>query len=181
MSTKNLHIKLAKALLAVASQEKIEDTLLDQLSSLKELLHNNDLQNVLKKVSYLEFKHIREFVSEAFEKHFHTLIVNLLILLVAHRATSVFPLVHRTYRGLYLKKHNIDDITFVTARELSDKEKDYFKSKFEHERKSPFKIQFTHDDKLFAGVQMYENGKLMDMSAKHRLEIIRRELLKVSL
>ena len=180
MKKTNLHIKLARALMVLANEKKIQKEMMEELNSLSDCLQNKDILKVLNSISGLAVDQVHSLVKKTFKGHLSDYLVNLLVMLISGRQLPLLVETKNVYQKLYFAAEGIDDVVLTTARKLSAEEQELLSDKFNTGKKKA-SVRFEVADDLIGGVSVCLNGKLSDHSLKNYLEFLRRGLLQDNL
>lgn len=179
MEKKDLHLKLGKALYKVALKNNLEERIFAELEALLPLLKEENFLNYCKQLSFVDKKHLQKIISTTFGDQLREPVQNLLIILIVQRAVTSFPLLYQTYKKEYFKNQNILDIMVCSGYLLDEnQQKDITKKLQAAKGNNKIHIKFTYNPELIAGIQIYEDGKLTDFTAKHYLQTLKNQLLK---
>jgi F-type H+-transporting ATPase subunit delta len=175
MKKGTLHLKLAKTIFALAKKHDKAQLYYDQLEQLAALVSDRELVGVLDRVSGLEQSKLVDILQKSLPKTIAGEIFNLLVMLVSSRQVVILPAIKTAYQKFYFEAEGISDFLVCSSRELDSAEQDKIQSSLGKSGKAH--VEFSVDSGLIGGIQIYENGRLMDYSVKSQLEQLRRLLL----
>jgi len=181
MITLSFHLKFGQSLFRAATHYKAEEKVLADLGTVLELFQDKELKNTYQQLSYLPADASRKVITDTFKDKFHTLVVNLLVLLAQRNALKTLPKIEQVYRDAYHKSKGIVEMTIRTSRKFSQDEERNFIQKLQSKKHQPLSVRFEHDPALIAGVQVYEKSYLTDYSARNYLETLKKHLLSQQL
>jgi len=170
-----LQIKFAKALYRLAADQQQTEQYFQQLKELAALAADKKLVEALTALSFAEVDKILEVLKGLFGKNLSPAVLNMMTLLVANRQVRLLPDIARIYQKTYFEAENIKDVLIFTSRDLSEHESADLSKQLN--AKNKVHLNFKVDQDLIGGLQIYENGRLTDLSLKNQLEYLRRELL----
>lgn len=152
----------ATALFSVATQENMEQQMLNELVSLSEIFENNtDYLKLMDSPIVVHEKKIA-LLQEVFGNSICLYNLNLLQILVDNlRFNLICPIVGE-FKALYNEKNNIISVTALTATAISDNLKDKLKAKIEKITNKTANMRFEIDEKILGGVKVKINNSEID-------------------
>ncbi len=172
--TKNLHLKLGKLLFALAEKNhSLEETFL-QLKILNKLFADKKLQFKVKYLNRIEVKILSQFAKE--DLQLNELMKNLLVILWKSKLIDLLPKILEIFKKNYFSKVKISEMELIIARQFSEQEMENIIKKLKAKTEKKLEISIKISDNLIGGIQIFNNGKLTDLSIKARLTQLKQVL-----
>ena len=165
----------AASLFSLAEDEKLCDVFMEQLSEIDVIIRENKEYIVLVDSPTLSLEQRTSLIDEAFSSA-HEYVINFLKLLCEKKCTHTFSDCVKEYKKLYNKKNNIENVTAITAVELSDELKAKLISKLEKEYGKKIQLETKVDKEILGGIILRTENSQTDASVRARLNAIKAQL-----
>lgn len=176
--TTTSHLQYARALYNLASRDKLEEQLWHELKALNDLFQHKKIEKLMGELVYYPQEIQEKMIDATFKAHVHTYLLHLLKLLALRKKIALLPKIYKSYSHLYHSAKGIDEVVISTARPLEKEEEHALIRQLEEKKKRKVTAHFEIKPELIGGVQMYENGYILDYSVQHYLEQLHRHLLQ---
>lgn len=173
--------RYAEALYELATERKIEEKLISELDTVKEVFDGNkELLDFLNHPR-IEFEKKKQLIDEAFQS-FDQLILNTLKLLVERHRINQIAAVADHYQTLYNDANGIVHATVYSVRALTDEEKTSLEEAFK-KRLNKQSITFSNevDTSLIGGVKVRIGNTIYDGSISGKLNRLKNRLMAANL
>lgn len=181
MNTKNTLIaqRYADALVRIAKEGKLTfEKISKDLNLVKEILTSSkDLNEVLvNPVVSIEDK--KEILDKVFSSEIDVLVINLLKLLIDKNKFNIFDEVLEAYNKSIDSVNNIKRILVTSAVTMPEDAKNRLKQKLEEKLKANVLLDLNINKDIIAGLVIKIDDNVIDMSLKHKLEDLSKNILK---
>lgn len=120
----------------------------------------------------------KEIIEKVFSSEINELIVNFLKVLVDKNRFDIFADVLDAYSKSLDKENNISRIQVTSAVEMSDDSKKKLKQKLEEKMKKNVVLDLDINPDIIAGLLIKIGDNIIDMSLKHKLEDLSKNITK---
>lgn len=173
--SKDLHLKLGKAIFERAVKDGNSIKVFNNLQSLNNLFYKREVVRQLNNLAFADDFKLRETVHKAFEDSLENTVFELLILLIKNQQVRLLRKIFAGYRRHHFEAREIREVKVRTARKLSEEEKAEISEKMKAESKRVH-LTFQSNSELIGGIQIYNQGRLTDYSIKNYLDYLRLNL-----
>lgn len=159
----------ANALFDLACEEKLEDKVLDDITSFCKVLRENPDYYKLLLTPAVSKEEKKKLLFDAFGFNYHKYTMNFMYMLCDNSSFSEILGCEETYRSLYNKLKGVTEVKVITAVQLDEKQKNDLISVIE--KKTGKKIILTEkiDSTLLGGIRLSFDGKEYDGSVAYHL------------
>lgn len=181
MNTKNTIIakRYADALIRIAKEGKLTfEKISKDLALIKEILsQSNDLKAVLvNPVVSVEDK--KEILDKVFSTEIDVLIINFLKLLTDKNKFTIFDDVLEAYSKLIDGIDNVKRVIVTSAVAMPEDAKSRLKQKLEEKLKANVVMDLNINKEIIAGLVIKIDDNIIDMSLKHKLEDLSKNIIR---
>lgn len=181
MNTKNKLIaqRYAEALVRIAKEGKLTfEKISKDLNLVKEILTSSkDLNEILvNPVVSIEDK--KEILDKVFSSEIDVLVINLLKLLTDKNKFNIFDEVLEAYNKSIDSVNNIKRVLVTSAVTMPDDAKNRLKQKLEEKLNANVVLDLNINKDIIAGLVIKIDDNVIDMSLKHKLEDLSRNILR---
>lgn len=181
MNTKNILIaqRYAESLVRIAKEGKLTfEKISKDLNLVKEILTSSkDLNEVLvNPVVSIEDK--KEILDKVFAEEIDVLVINLLKLLTDKNKFNIFDEVLDAYNKSIDSVNNIKRVLVTSAVTMPEDAKNRLKQKLEEKLKANVVLDLNINNEIIAGLVIKIDDNIIDMSLKHKLEDLSRNILR---
>lgn len=170
-----LATRYAIALYELSSEEKIEETVLNQLKQVQMIFENEtDFTKVLTQNQIS--KEEKKVLLEEIFSFTHPYVLNTLKLMLDKKRASHILEMCKSYRSLYAQKHKIIEGIAYTALKLSDQELRQIERELSEHENQAIVLTNRIDPKLIKGIKIRFGDKVIDASLQARIENLRQVL-----
>jgi F-type H+-transporting ATPase subunit delta len=169
----------AKAIMQLAAESSADKTVLENLRSVKEVLHlNPDFATVLRHpaVSPAEKK---QLIVSVFGGKVHELALRLLEMLADRRRLELIPHIEVECEKLWLERQNIAIGTLFYAEPPDARALAEIKERLQEKLGKTIELSEKEDKSLIGGFMLRVGDQIIDGSLKGRLQAIEKQLLSV--
>ncbi len=160
----------AQALYDVAKDTGKEDTILSEITDIKNLLINNSEFFEFLKTPVIEQKNKKEAFEDIFVGLISKEMLHFMYILIDKRRISKFLKIADIYADLTNESKNISTGTIFSAVNLSDEQIEDFEEKVSRLIGKKVKLKNIKDTFIIGGVKIFVEGKIIDATIKKRLE-----------
>jgi F-type H+-transporting ATPase subunit delta len=172
---KNLHLKLGKAVYDRALQDQNSKEVFDNLQSLNDLFKDLNVVRLFNNLAYADSDLIRKTVRESFDHPLENTVFELLVLLIQNHNVQLLPKIFAGFRRHRFEMLGIREVKIRTARVLSQDEKVAISNKMGF-KTGKLHITFQQQADLIGGMQIYDQGRLTDLSVRNYLNHLKTHL-----
>lgn len=172
---KDTHLKIGKALYEKTVKDNIEHKVFQDLQALNNLLHDQNIVRQLNNFTFAGNKKIADMVQKTFGDVFSKLVTELLIFLIENYEVTLLGKIFTVYNRHYFERQGISEVKLRTARELNTDEKEALAKKLGMDNEK-IHLTFQHNPNLIGGIQIYNQGRLTDLSIQNHLERLKNHL-----
>lgn len=173
--SKDLHLKLGKAIFEKAIKDKNSVRVFNNLQSLNNLFYRRQIVRQLNNLAFADDFKLRETVHKAFDNSLENTVFELLILLIKNQQVRLLQKIFAGYRRHHFETRQIREVKVRTARKLEAKEKEQITKQLKSEEKKVH-LTFQTNEELIGGIQIYNQGRLTDYSVRNYLEYLKLNL-----
>jgi len=177
---KNLHLKLGKAIYEKAVHDQNSKEVFDNLQMLNDLFKDLRIVQLFNNLAYADPDLIRKTISGAFDHPLENTVFELLFLLIQNHTVQLLPKIFAGFRRHRFEALGIREVKIRTARELDRQEKDAIAEKMGF-KSGKLHITFQHQADLIGGMQIYDQGRLTDLSIRNYLDHLKNHLNNVEI
>ena len=151
------------------NDKKLEKALKD-LYTVKSVFESNvELRLVLEHPN-INLDDKRNILTKLFNKVVEDEVLNLLLLTLERRRTSIVPSLFSFFKDRYYAEKNIDIAIVSSAKELSKDQLDQIKTRLETIFKKSLELETEIDEKLIAGIRVSVGDQVLDSSVRAKLK-----------
>ena len=162
-----------EGLYALCAEEKIERDVLQEMQTLKTVLHDNaDFIRLLGNMTLSKQERVR-IADEAFKGIVHEYVLNFLKILVERGAIHMFPDCADAYRACYNREHGVVEAEVTTAQPLNEDQRGKMIARLEKMTGREVVVKEKIDPSVLGGVLLQMDGKRYDNTVLHRLQAIK--------
>ncbi len=166
----------AFALFQIAKTENKLDLIEDELNEIKEVLSGNlELKKVISSPTISKEK--KKAVCGEILKEFSPITFNWLYMLIDLERESMLSSIIEDYSRLAYSVRKRAIAKVITAVSLSEEQAKKVKEKLSFASKKNITLREIVDPSIIGGIIVYMDGRIIDGSIKHRLEILRQKLV----
>ncbi len=176
MARKDIHLKLGKALYEKAVKDRIEHQVFHDLQSLNNLFYDRQIVRQLNNLAFAGSSKIVKTIGTTFGDSFSEPVTELLIFLIENYEVPLLGKIFAGYRRHYFEKQGIREVKLRTARELDSQERELIAKKMGLDN-DKVHLTFRHAPDLIGGIQIYDQGRLTDLSVRNHLDKLRNHLI----
>lgn len=168
------------ALYALAQEEKREDAILSQLTEVCALLRENpDYVRLLESRNVPKTERV-SLLDAAFGGQVDAYLLNFMKILCERGAFGQLDACAKAYADAYDEAHGILPATAVTAKPLSEEQKQRLTEALEHRTGKTVRLSTRVDETLMGGMRVEMQGMTLDNTVASRMDRLRRALLAQS-
>ena len=172
MAKKDIHLKLGKALYEKAVKDHIEHQVFHDMQELNNLLYNRKIVSQLNNLAFAGSQKIVKTIGTTFGNGFSEPVTELLIFLIENYEVPMLGKIFAGYRRHYFEKQGIREVKLRTARELDAQARELITKKLNLDN-DKVQLTFRHNSNLIGGIQIFDQGRLMDFSIRNHLDKLR--------
>ncbi len=180
-TTKNILIaqRYSDALLQLAKEGKVTyGKIGDDLSLIKETLAQSaDLAEFLVN-PVISTENKKEIVNKIFSGEIDNFVLNFLGVLIEKGRFGVFSEVIETYNNALDDINNIQRVSVTSAVDMTEDAKGRLKIKLEQKLKKSVAFDWNVNPEIIAGLVIKMGDNVIDMSMKHKLEDLSKNIVK---
>lgn len=181
VSTKDILVaqRYSDALVNIAKEGKLTfEKISDDLNVIKEILtQSKDLNDFLMN-PLISDDDKKEIIDKVFSKEIDTLTVNFLKLLVDKKRFNIFYEVINAYNKALDDINNISRVNVTSAVTMTEDSKKKLKIKLEEKLKKNVVLDLSINPDIVAGLVIRIGDNVIDMSLKHKLEDLSRNIIR---
>ena len=168
------------ALYALAQEEKAEDAILSELSGVCALLRENpDYVRLLESRNVPKTERV-SLLDAAFGGQVDAYLLNFMKILCERGAFGQLDACAKAYAAAYDEAHGILPATAVTAKPLSEEQKQRLTEALERRTGKTVRLSTRVDETLVGGMRVEMRGMTLDNTVASRMDRLRRALLAQS-
>ncbi|MBQ7655000.1 MAG: ATP synthase F1 subunit delta [Clostridia bacterium] len=165
-----------EGLYALCAEEKIEQSVLQEVRTLKSALHENpDFIRLLGNMTLSKQERVH-IVDETFKGHVHEYVLNFLKLLVERGAAHAFAECADAYEAAYNREHGVVEAEVTTAQPLNEDQRKKLIARLESMTGREVTVREKIDPAVLGGVLLQMDGKRYDNTVLHRLKAIKQAM-----
>lgn len=165
------------ALYALAQEEKLEDALLAQLDAVCGIIGDNPEYTRLMDSRAVVKSERLALLDDAFAGKVHPYLVSFMKILLERSAFSQLSMCRQAYENCYNEQHGIVQAAAVSAKPLSDMQKERLIQALERKTGKTVRLTVHVDPSLRGGLRVEMGGYRLDNSVASRMDHLRRALL----
>lgn len=166
----------AQALYDVAKEICKEETILSEITQIKDLLIKNDLFFEFLKTPIIEEKNKKDALEDIFTGKISKETLNFMYILIDKRRAYKFLKIADMYANLLNESKNISTGTIFSAVNLSNDQIKDFEEKVSCLIGKKVKLKNIKDTSILGGVKIFVEGKVIDATIKKRLTDLEQNL-----
>lgn len=167
------------ALYDLATEEKAEETLLEQLKVTAWAIAENPAFVALLHTPNLQKAERVDMIGQVFGEKVHPYLLNFLKILTEKRQISLLPRCYEAYEALYFQRHGILTVTAVTAVPMKEEAKERLTAKLEKQTGKQIFLKNQIDPSCIGGVRLIYDGKQTDASVRNWMDQLQNSLQKL--
>lgn len=169
--------RYAQALFMLADETGSVDEIGKDLDLACDTIYGNEeLKAVYTGVQFANISK-KEVINKIFKGELNSSVLNFLLLLVEKMRTSYLEDIKLAYHRLLDEKNGIEDATLFTAYPLKDNDAQAIAQALGESVGKTIRLKTVEDPSLLAGVRLQYGDRIIDGSAKARLESMRKRLM----
>lgn len=169
--------RYAQALFMLAEETANVDSIGKDLDVLTDTIYGNkDLQIVYTGVQFAH-QSKKNVIMEIFKGNIDESVLNFALLLIEKSRTRYLADIRTAYHALLDKKNGIEDATVFTAYPLKEEESEAIAKALGSATGKTIRLKTVEDKSLIAGVRLQYGDRIIDGSAKARLESMRKRFI----
>lgn len=181
MTMADIAKEYGQALFELASEEKQEEYILEEIKALREILKSNpELLKVLNAPNISKDERIT-IVDSVFKGRMHEYLCSFLKILTERRYLSELFECFKEYESCYEDKNSVVKATVSSAVELSELQKEALKKKLCEKTGKSVDMKYHVDPELLGGIRVNMDGVLFEGTVRARLDELRNNLKKETL
>lgn len=165
----------AKALFALCEEEEKADAVMDELREISSLMRQNSDYAILLDSPTVSLQERLSLIDAAFNGA-EEYVINFIKILCEKKCVHLFTNCVKQYEKLYNKERNIENVTVITAAELSDSLCKKLTDKLEKESGKKIILDLKVDKSLLGGIVLRTQNSQTDASIRSRLDAVRKVL-----
>ena len=162
----------AQALYGLAKDEGLGDTILSELSALKEVFAQAPQYSKLLSAPDVPKQERCGILDEAFRGKVHPYVLNFLKILTEKGYIRQFPQCCDAYRGFYNEDNGILVVKVLSAVKLTDQQMEKLTAKLEATTGKRIDLHCSVDPEVLGGLRLCYDGKQVDGTVHSRLDAI---------
>ena len=156
----------------LAAEEKLTETLMEQLEMVAEVLKENpEYLTLLSEPSVAKAERL-SLIDEAFGEQVHPYLLNFFKILCSEGIVRSFSGCSREFRRRYNEDHNIAEALIVTAVALKEEQREALKARLEKISGKTVK----QEPQVLGGIRVELEGIALDGTLENRLDNLRKQI-----
>ena len=155
--------RYAYSLSELCIEENMMEVVYKEFTDFYELLNKSEELYTLLSDETFKKEDKKRVIDNVFDKDDNIMLKNFLFLLVDKNRIGEIKLIYLDFKNLYLEHSGILNVEVKSANELSEELIGSLKNK-------------SVDKNIIGGMILYINGKMIDLSVKNELDMIKRQL-----
>lgn len=172
----NLAASYAEALYMLAAEEGISESVLNDLEEICILLGENKDYIRLANESQINFETKKQLLDEAFLNNTEKYTLNFLKILAKKKIFHIIFDCKKEFEKRYNADNGIENVSCISAGELTKELKDKLKDKLEDMTKKKVNITYKTDKSVMGGLVIRFGDIQIDASLKTKLENLKKQL-----
>ena len=169
---------IATALFNVADQNDDLDKARDALKMLNQIVLDSGQFRSLVQSKKIKGKLKVEILNSVLGKLSHPLVSEVVSYLKGSSAANELKEISTFFESMYGKKSNTIEVKGIVASEMSDQQKESFKSSLDEILGKETKLSIVVDPSLIGGIKLRIDNTFLDASIHNQLQTLRTELLQ---
>ncbi len=170
-------IVYGNSLYSLAAEEGIDAEIKGQLAAVADALEQNGDFAAMLDAPQLPREEKLKAADDVFGDC-HPYVVNTIKLLIEERRTGAVRYLAKAYEKAYNAAHNIAEVTVITAVPLDKKAEDAVAAKLKKQLGKEIILNKKIDPSILGGVVIRTDGLQIDGGVRHRLEEIKKEIVR---
>ena len=167
-----------EGLYALCAEEKLDQDILTELESLKQIFRENESFVKLLGNMTLSKEERVAIADETFKGQVHEYVLNFIKILVERGAVHEFPECISAYQDCFNRDHQVSVAEVTTARPLTDAQRKQLMNRLKQISGKEIEIKEKIDPSVMGGVLLNMDGKRYDNTVKSRLTAIKQTMTK---
>ena len=168
--------RYAYSLSELCTEENTMECVYKEFTDFYELLNKSEELYTLLSDETFKKEDKKRVIDNVFDKDDNIMLKNFLFLLVDKNRIDEIKLIYLDFKNLYLEHSGILNVEVKSANELSEELLDSLKNKLLDKFNKKIILSRSVDKNIIGGIILYINGKMIDLSVKNELDIIKRQL-----
>lgn len=176
MTERKISSRYAKALLDLAINEGLADTMLIDLKKVVRMIDASRELNLLIKSPIIQYWKKKKIIREIFEPILHKLTLDFLLMLVDHRREILIPSILYQYESRYNNIMNNLPVSIYSAVEINENTKSKIINKLNEITNMNILPDFKIDKSIKGGIIIKIDDWVFDGSIKNQLKLLYKQL-----
>ncbi|RGD73564.1 ATP synthase F1 subunit delta [Anaerofustis stercorihominis] len=166
----------AYSLSELCIEENMMEVVYKEFTDFYELLNKSQELYTLLSDETFKKEDKKRVIDNVFDKDDNIMLKNFLFLLVDKNRIGDIKLIYLDFKNLYLEHSGILNVEVKSANELSEELIGSLKNKLSDKFNKKIILSKRVDKNIIGGMILYINGKMIDLSVKNELDMIKRQL-----
>ncbi len=160
----------------LAAEEKLTETLMEQVEMVAEVLKENpEYLTLLSEPSVAKAERL-SLIDEAFGEQVHPYLLNFFKILCSEGIVRSFSGCSREFRRRYNEDHNIAEALIVTAVALKEEQREALKARLEKISGKTVIMKEKQEPQVLGGIRVELEGMALDGTLENRLDNLRKQI-----
>ncbi|EDS72494.1 ATP synthase F1 subunit delta [Anaerofustis stercorihominis] len=168
--------RYAYSLSELCIEENMMEVVYKEFTDFYELLNKSEELYTLLSDETFKKEDKKRVIDNVFDKDDNIMLKNFLFLLVDKNRIGEIKLIYLDFKNLYLEHSGILNVEVKSANELSEELIGSLKNKLSDKFNKKIILSKSVDKNIIGGMILYINGKMIDLSVKNELDMIKRQL-----
>lgn len=168
--------RYAYSLSELCIEENMMEVVYKEFTDFYELLNKSGELYTLLSDETFKKEDKKRVIDNVFDKDDNIMLKNFLFLLVDKNRIGEIKLIYLDFKNLYLEHSGILNVEVKSANELSEELIGSLKNKLSDKFNKKIILSKSVDKNIIGGMILYINGKMIDLSVKNELDMIKRQL-----
>ena len=168
--------RYAYSLSELCIEENMMEVVYKEFTDFYELLNKSEELYTLLSDETFKKEDKKRVIDNVFDKDDNIMLKNFLFLLVDKNRIGEIKLIYLDFKNLYLEHSDILNVEVKSANELSEELIGSLKNKLSDKFNKKIILSKSVDKNIIGGMILYINGKMIDLSVKNELDMIKRQL-----
>lgn len=168
--------RYAYSLSELCIEENMMEVVYKEFTNFYELLNKSEELYTLLSDETFKKEDKKRVIDNVFDKDDNIMLKNFLFLLVDKNRIGEIKLIYLDFKNLYLEHSGILNVEVKSANELSEELIGSLKNKLSDKFNKKIILSKSVDKNIIGGMILYINGKMIDLSVKNELDMIKRQL-----
>ena len=168
--------RYAYSLSELCIEENMMEVVYKEFTDFYELLNKSGELYTLLSDETFKKEDKKRVIDNVFDKDDNIMLNNFLFLLVDKNRIGEIKLIYLDFKNLYLEHSGILNVEVKSANELSEELIGSLKNKLSDKFNKKIILSKSVDKNIIGGMILYINGKMIDLSVKNELDMIKRQL-----